>query len=57
MGCMVWGVGGWSQGSVLFLLLLLEEEEEGGAGGDSGITITTGSITITCSSILFKKTT
>jgi hypothetical protein len=45
MGWIVWGVGGWSQGSVLFLLL---EEEEGGAGGDSGITITTGSITITC---------
>jgi hypothetical protein len=49
MGWMVWGVGGWSQASVLFLLLEEEEEEEeGGAGGDSGITITTGSITITC---------
>jgi hypothetical protein len=49
MGWMVWGVGGWSQGSVLFLLL--EEEEEGGAGDDSGITITTGSITITCTAL------
>jgi hypothetical protein len=47
MGWMVWGVGGWSQGSVLFLLL----EEEGGVGGDSGITITTGSITITCTAL------